>query len=354
MTQTAVVVLTAAQQVVLVHWSHPPEEARPRARRRVIGFGLAAAVLIGLFFLVSTPKRESTAETTLLLNMENPRYAVYLCLYIGVCAVGQIEAVRLSLRYAKIVNRSWLRRGMWAVATGASLVLVYCAIRYTEIAGTHLGYDMTSWDPLYWIAGSFGALFQVFGWTVPSWGPRLSGAWRWMVNYRAYQRLRPLWWALYQATPAIALSDPPSRPADLVPRRGLEYRLYRRVIEIRDGQLALRFFMDPPAVRREAEAQGLSEDRTPAACEALLIRSALRARRGASAPATDSSSGDDSFTFAPDLQGDLAREIDWLIEVSREFTRLPSLEEPDDGSARRAAPRPGSRPDDAELDRPGR
>ena len=343
MTQCAVVALTAAQQVVLVYWSHPPREARPRAVRRVAALGTAGAVLVALFFLLSTPTREASARATLLLNMENPRYAGYLCLYLGTCAVGQVETVRLSLRYARIANRSWLRRGMWAVTAGAGLILVYCAVRYVEIVGTHLGHDMAAWEPLYWISGSVGSLLALVGWTVPSLGPRLGGVPRWVRNYRAYRRLGPLWWALYQAVPAIALTPPASRLADLVPRN-LEYRLYRRVIEIRDGQLALR-----------GAAASRTSDGTPGAAPtaeeaARSLRAALDARRRsgpphpAGAPAPVPVGGPAAHALRS--RADLLTEIAWLVDVARAFRRLDTPGEPHHGRPPAARRRPvaGHRP----------
>ncbi|MEE1927082.1 MAB_1171c family putative transporter [Streptomyces sp. TRM 70351] len=316
--QALVVVLTGAQQVVLVHWSHPPAQARAKARTRIIGYGAALAVLAGLFFFVNPPQRVGTAEVTVLLNLENPRYAVYFSLYLAVCAVGQVEAVRLSTRYARMAHRSWLRSGMWAVAVGASLILVYCLIRYLQIIAIWTGLP-EPWDDLYWIAGSVGSLCQVFGWTVPSWGPRLSEAAQWVANFRSYRRLRPLWWALYRANPAIALAPPASRWWELVPPRDLEYRLYRRVIEIRDGQLALRPYMDPAAVRAEAARLGVSAEAPSTAYEALLLRTALTARdTGSAAPAGPS----ETVTHAPD--GDITEEIAWLTQVAGHFRDLPA------------------------------
>lgn len=368
MTQGAVVVLTAAQQVVLVHWSHPPEEARPRAARRIVAFGAAGAVLVALFFLLSTPTRQSRAETTLLLNMDNPRYAGYLCLYLGICAVGQVETVRLSVRYARIANRAWLRRGMWTVTAGAGLILVYCTVRYVEIAGTHLGHDMAAWDPLSWISGSTGSLLALLGWTMPSFGPRLGGLRRWVANYRAYQRLRPLWWALYRAVPAIALTPPSSRLADLVPGRNLEYRLYRRVIEIRDAQLALRPAGGTAALQDVRHPSGTAPS---AVEEARRLAAALEARRrprpphqgGPPAPVTVG--GPDGAaarpTSPPQWRGDLLTEIAWLVEVARAFRRLDTPGDPHHGrptatpsrTPARSAPRRAGRRGDAGTDRAG-
>ncbi|MBN3931109.1 hypothetical protein IQ279_15970 [Streptomyces verrucosisporus] len=319
LTQAAVVVLTAAQQVVLVHWSHPPERAAALARRRVLAFSAALVVLAVLFFVVEPYRQTASAEGTLLSNMQDRDYAGYLLLYITVCAVGQVGAVRLSYRYAHIARRTWLRAGMWTVTAGASLILLYCAIRYTQIAGTQLGHDMSAWEPAYWLAGSVGALLQVFGWTVPSWGPALSGRLR---GYHSYLRLRPLWWALYEAVPAIALEPPPRRPLDLLPPAGLDYRLHRRVIEILDGYHAL-----GPHLPRGAE-------RSSPAGEARLLRSALDARAGAPAdppsslPAAPSPPaerrGGSGESGGSGGSGDFAQEVAWLSEVARAFARLPA------------------------------
>jgi len=339
--QAAVVILTAAQQVVLVHWSHPPDEARRRARNHIVGYGIALVVLVAGFFYVSPPHRSHSAENAVLLNVSNPRYAVYFSYYLAICAVGQARTVHLSRRYARLISRSWLRTGMWAVTAGAATTLVYCAIRYTEVVGDRLGADVQPWDWLYWVAGNTGSVLQVFGWTVPSWGPRLSAGVRWLRAYRDYRALHPLWWALYRATPAIALDPPPSRLRDLAPPRDLQYRLYRRVIEIRDGQLALRPYLDPGAVGPQpspgesasgesaseesasGEPAGSAAGRGPAdqasvTREALLLRAALQARYGDRSPAAAAAG---SLSFTQVTHDDLEEEVAWLTRVSREFRR---------------------------------
>ncbi|WP_344325211.1 MAB_1171c family putative transporter [Streptomyces macrosporus] len=316
MTQAAVVVLTAAQQVVLVHWSHPPEQARLRAKRRVLAFSVALVALVALFFIVEPYRQSPSAEGTLLRNMRDVDYAGYLLFYITICAVGQVGAVRLSYRYARIARRTWLRTGMWTVTAGASFILLYCAIRYTQTIGTQLGFDMSSWEPAYWLAGDIGSLLQLFGWTVPSWGPAVSA---WVANYRSYLRLRPLWWALYDAVPAIALEPPPSRALDRLPPSDLEYRLYRRVIEILDGYHALR-----PHLAHAAARHGHPPDRArhSPADEARFLKAALRARaEGSAAPPSPAASVPPPFAGHRD---DFAEEVAWLTEVARSFARISS------------------------------
>ncbi len=90
----------------------------------------------------------------------------------------------------------------------------------------------------------------------------------WMRRYRRYRRLGPLWSALYRAEPAIAL-EPPGllRGSTLFPTR---LQLYRRVIEIRDGLLAIRPYLPVD----EPDSGGIEDDRR----EAARIAAALRAR----------------------------------------------------------------------------
>src|SRR6201996_7921013 len=59
-----------------------------------------------------------------------------------------------------------------------------------------------------------------------------------MTLYWSLRRLYPLWAGLCQAVPGIAL-DPVPVWADRLDPRDLQVRLYRRVIEIRDGYMAL-------------------------------------------------------------------------------------------------------------------
>lgn len=324
-----VIVLTAAQQVVLMYWAWPPEQARARARRRLIAFGSMLVILVVLFFL-ALPSRRHGAETATLLNVSNPSYALYLCCYTTVVAAGQVETMRLSLRYAKMIGRSWLRTGMLIVTAGALLILIYCGMRDAEVIGVHSGFDMTAWDPIQWSAGDVGSLFELVGWTLPGWGTCLSAGGQWVKDYQAYRRLRPLWAALYEAVPTIALDPPRSWLGELLPLRDLDHRLYRRIIEIRDAQLVLRPYTDPAAAevaRERAQAAGLIGDPHHAVVEASLIGSALYAKaHGLPAP------GGSPITTIPEDR-DIRAEISRLTQVANAFVYLyPKAQITQDGS----------------------
>lgn len=80
-------------------------------------------------------------------------------------------------------------------------------------------------------------------------GGDLGTPWRWLAQYRSYRRLYPLWHLLRTTTPTIALtalfSPPRSVTGDAARLDRIALRRLRRVIEIRDGMLAIRPYCDP-------------------------------------------------------------------------------------------------------------
>lgn len=321
MSHAAIVVLTAAQQAVLIYWTYPPEAARRKAIRRVGAYGLVLVLLVTMFFLILPPNRNGTSETSSLLNMTNKSYAAYLILFTVTAAVGQVITLRMSWTFSKISNRAWLRRSMYTVAAGAVLILVYCVLRIAEVVGTNMGVDMTPWNPTQWLAGDVGSLLQLLGWTAPGWGPLLSVAGLWIVNYVRYQRLRALWLAMHTATPEIALNAPRSRLADMILVRDLNYRLYRRVIEILDGRRSLRPYLAPAiaeSINSYSDRAGVTDDQTR---EAVKLHAALHTKAyGGLLPLTDSAS-------APPRSPDegLDDEIKRMVALAKAFRHSEGL-----------------------------
>jgi hypothetical protein len=80
---------------------------------------------------------------------------------------------------------------------------------------------------------------------------------RWLAQYRSYRRLYPLWHLLRTTTPPIALtalfSPPRSATGDAARLGRITLRRLRRVVEIRDGMLALRPFCDPQTATKASE-----------------------------------------------------------------------------------------------------
>ncbi|MGW6912700.1 MAB_1171c family putative transporter [Kitasatospora sp. NPDC054939] len=309
--QSSVILLTAAQQVAVANLSLPPAAAKRWIRWQVAGFGVALAVLIALFFTV-LPDKQSSGQKAVYLNIQDPDFALYMAYYLAICAVGRMQTVLFAFRYARTVREFWLRFGMWSVAGGSGLILVYCAVRYWQILALHTDGIVEPWRFLFWLIADIGTVFQMIGWTAPSWGPRLGSARRWAADYRSYLRLTPLWRAVYRAAPDVVL-EPPHRLPRWLPPRPLDYHLYRRVIEIRDAQLVLRQAADPIAVHRLAQAHGQPHE---AVCEAAVLRSALRGPREPHLPQPE------AVARTPAAAISLPQEITVLTRLSRAYRKL--------------------------------
>jgi hypothetical protein len=138
--------------------------------------------------------------------------------------------------------------------------------------------------------------------------PAAASVSRYWRAWAAWVRLRPLWALLVEAAPHVRLPAPPRR------RFSARYLLHRRVIEIRDAELALRPFRDGRAIGEAADAArlaGLSQDERDAAIEAVMIVTAIDARRrGAGIPG-----GLDDGRVLSEPRNDLESETARLLQV---------------------------------------
>lgn len=310
-----------ATQVSLYHVTDPPPVARRRSRAVALVVVAALGLMIGCFAL-ATMHGEAVAFTG------RYQHATFLLGYRLVYLIGIALAIgnfaRLSWRYAGQSTRPSLQLGLRLV-TGAGVIgLAYVANEGLRASTARLGLanpvpHPTSISQLL-IACSMS--LGLVGTTMPAWGPRLGipALVTWLRHYRALRRLYPLWAALYRAEPAIALFPPRSRLADVLTVRDLRLQLYRRVIEIRDGQLLLRRRLDsrPATVaRHHCLAAGLPVSETRAVIEATEVVAGLRAARP-DEDIADPRSGHDTTG-----DHDIAEEVTALERVAHCYRRSP-------------------------------
>uniref|UniRef100_UPI000A395D17 MAB_1171c family putative transporter n=1 Tax=Streptomyces milbemycinicus TaxID=476552 RepID=UPI000A395D17 len=127
-------------------------------------------------------------------------------------------------------------------------------------------------DPVAMVLAASCLVLACLGATAAWWRGALSAPARWMRAYRRYRALEPLWSALHAAAPGIALRTR-TRRLSWLPPRSAEFALYRRVIEIRDGYLALRPYAAP---RDTAAGAGMAAegDDVGMGVEAEVVRAA--------------------------------------------------------------------------------
>ncbi|OLF14675.1 DUF6545 domain-containing protein [Actinophytocola xanthii] len=121
---------------------------------------------------------------------------------------------------------------------------------------------------------------------------------------------------MYEVMPHIALVLPRSRPARW---QTVEFRLYRRIIEIRDAVLTLRPYVDEQVAntaRESAAAAGLDRDGQEAVVEAATLAAALRAK-------ADNRVNGDAAPPTAVRPADIDEEARWLTGVADAYRRSP-------------------------------
>ncbi len=296
-------------------------DARVRHSTRRDGFLLLAMLaLLGVFFSQSQAEQESIDFANLYAdNTAMVGYRLVLLAYLGLVMVN---ALRLPWRYAGVSrSRPSLHLGLRLVALGAAFGLAYIAYGVAYLIARRLGVDYLLGNGEE-VPGSLLAVcitFFLVGSTMPAWGPRLGipAVHRWVVRYRALRRLYPLWRDLCRAHPGVALVAPSSPLIDAVDVRGLGFRLYRRVVEIRDARLALRPYFDPrvescvAALSQEANLSGRSGE---AVLEAVRLAAALRAK------ALGRKASDPTATSGTVGGADLDSEAEFLSQVAGHYS----------------------------------
>jgi hypothetical protein len=146
---------------------------------------------------------------------------------------------QLAWRYGRRAGRTPLGCGLLLIAAGMVAGLCYLGYGTAEVAARAAGVQGAFISTAPGIIQSlFGALIAAVavGSLLPA--TRRCPLLRRLVLYWSLRQLYPLWAGLCQAVPGIAL-DPVPVWAERLDPRNLQMRLYRRVIEIRDGYLAL-------------------------------------------------------------------------------------------------------------------
>lgn len=327
---------SAAVLATLTFWEHPPRRAWPTVRRLVAVAGATALLLIALWAAAGVRTRSAhyLAE-----NSQHLLVSLYLLCYVGVLLLGLVAIARLCWRQAMQAERRWTRRGLRVTGSGAVIYMGSFVNRLSAVVVAPFGVDPLQWELVVPVCTGTGMLLIVTGLTMPGWGPRLSALRGWLASYRAHAQLRPLWTALYRVMPEIALHAPNKSV------RAVRYRLYRRVIEIRDARLQLRAHMDSDVAAeatRDGHRRGLVGQELAAHVEACQVKAALRRKTDDAAGNEHSGCEDPQPAAGGD---DMSSELAWLRRVARAYARAPEF-----ASEPRGGPRgPTSREPDPQI-----
>ncbi|QNE76814.1 hypothetical protein F0344_21300 [Streptomyces finlayi] len=303
-TQTCVILVTVCQQLVLLRLSHERLTAYRKAIFPLIGLGVTLTAMTTLFFAVPMKSAEPSGFGTQ-AAAQNPWY---LAFFLVAFAVGQTNIGITCRRHAHIPPSVWLRRGLGLIAMTLPLSLVFVACGVIGIFAERMGVPAARWEPMAQVSLIMVGIMQAVGWVLPDIGKRVAAVRQWAGHRRALRVLKPLHHAVTAGAPELVIPMKCSA--------GLNARLYRVMIEIRDAQWALRAWMDPAladTLRRLGADAGLSGEELAAAVEAAQIRAAIEAKDVGDLPPEPVET---PLSAEP---GDLAAELVFQCRLARFF-----------------------------------
>jgi hypothetical protein len=305
---------TCSMMIVLVYFTEP---AARRGRRKFwLRLGLLAGTLscmISLFVwsLLSSPPVDFLAHRSV-------QSLAYVLIYLGYLAAGMADFFRLFVRHVPYTSCRYLFRGLWLMALGSALGILYCAVYgYSTVAAylqlTELGPPIVTTVLLAPIVTSVlfpsaACVLLVMGSTAGGWGPCLRRGRELLEDYRSYLRLGPLWQALAEVAPEAI------PPRDMTTNLTIGQKRYRRIIEIRDMILTLHPYRDPVLATDAAAALAGAGESSPAAAAGVVVSAILARREGRL------TAGSPGVAMAAQPGADLAAESHWLEAVSAALT----------------------------------
>lgn len=242
--------------------------------------------------------------------------ALFACYAVG----GLLQLSRVLARNARHATAGLLRFGLQLTTAATAVGVVWTAWSLDDVVDVLSGGAQAGGeDAVSGVLGAVCTVLAVGGATVMLWGSPLGAPVRWLRAHRRHRALEPLWSALHAAVPEIALVGPAEPEPGWGVRRA-EFALYRRIIEIHDGRLALRPYLDPrvPEWAGRSAAAGPPD---PAVVEAATIAAALEHR--AAGRAITLPDGPAVPQPAQAVAGTVDAETAWLLRVTSAFTGSP-------------------------------
>ncbi|MFF4852334.1 MAB_1171c family putative transporter [Streptomyces sp. NPDC001194] len=306
------VAFCVSAQIILLRWAAATEEAVRRVRHWLITGTALGALLIALFFVADGPARPATDFNT---GSGQPPVLAYLLVFVVSQAVPCVTIFRQCGPYARMTDKAPLRQALRLLSVAAVVLFLYCTCRTVNILTAAAGIDIGVWQLASNVFSTAGIVLLSLGLTISSWEASAAKLLDWLRSYRSYRALYPLWRDLYEASPDIVL-EPPGAAA--VPVSDLNYRLHRRVVEIRDGWRDLRPYIDRSAAGAGETDPGAGHEHRQALAEAAQIRQALRAKRTGTVPDHSRDAGG----FEDRDPDNFTAEVAWLTQVASVYRKI--------------------------------
>ncbi|MFD9572370.1 MAB_1171c family putative transporter [Streptomyces sp. NPDC059982] len=307
----AAVAFCVSAQIILLRWATATEKTVRQARYWLITGIVVCALLIALFLVADGPGRPATDFNT---GSGQPLVLLYLLVFIVSQAVPCVTIFRQCGPYARMTDKASLRQALRMLSVAAVVLFLYCTCRTVNILTAAAGIDIGAWTVAASVFSAAGIVTLSLSLTISVWEGPVGRLTDWARSYRSYRALYPLWRDLYESSPDIVLEPPGSASVS-----DLNYRLHRRVIEIRDGWRDLRPYIDRTAPHGGgATHAGAGEEYRQAFAEAAQIRQALDAKRAGTIPDHNKDAGD----FDDRDPDNFTAEVAWLTKVASVYRKL--------------------------------
>ncbi|MFW0789806.1 MAB_1171c family putative transporter [Gordonia sp. CPCC 205333] len=284
----SVLILTA-----VAYWSLKRDRARLFVRICWVVVAVVIAASAVLWSTISVPETargfsDEYAHT-------NSAVAGLMLIYHLVVSAALIAITLCCIRFAYLAKQAVFRAAMVTTALGAVCYLCFAVHRILVILSHPIGRRLVDpWPTATPLMTGVGTVGMMIGLTMPMWVPELSRARKRLHTNNLHRVLEPLWTDLRPFVSTVPTPDAESNDP--------EYRLYRRMVDIRDALLALsyRFPVD-----------GDDSERGSA-------RVAQQIRHALDSPDVDASTKPDRSSL---IVADRATEERWLTEVAVEYRR---------------------------------
>ncbi|MEU4738999.1 MAB_1171c family putative transporter [Actinosynnema sp. NPDC023658] len=292
-------------------------------------FGSAAVAMVVLFAHI--PRRQDEPDFGY-WHATAPEVVAYQALFQLCLAAGLGLAGVMLSGQARAASRGPLRTALRLLWLGTAIGLVYVGFRVWYVLAHGFALVERAARPVYGAVTSlllYAALLSAGVAALIRVGHQVTVR---LCRQVAYHHLADLWAEVTAVVPTAVLEPPPHPLVALVSIRTVELRLYRRVVEIRDAQLAVTGHV-PLDVRETARAElrsrGVEDD---VALDACVLRIGLAlARRGGQPPERPSTP---SWPQDPSLDAEAAG-----LAALADATRDPAVVEAADAALRTTAGR---------------
>ncbi|CAM3331374.1 MAB_1171c family putative transporter [Kibdelosporangium persicum] len=289
-----------------------------RSYHVLLGLGVAVALIV--LFTLARDGVHSSAEELLAESETSPAVVAYWLVLEAYLGTALCMGCLLLWRVSRTVPMNLLRVGFWLMCAGTALNALFAVYKSAYIIANAAGVEL----PTGLVAAISDAMLPTAGLLIVSGVllPASSFAWELLGLRLSMRALAPLWRTMRETFPDVILYVSEKLPSADGVLATARLRLYRTLIEIRDGMLELRGYVPPETIGEAREFladRGVHGDQAAVLAEACWIEVALRRRHAGMRPCPG------EWASIPG-GADEREEANWLSKVSkaRRTSRYPA------------------------------